>query len=98
YDAKLFDEDYIQCLAEQFQTLLSSILDDPETVIDKIGILSDVEREKILVNFNDTSYDYPKDKCIHQLFEEQVEKTPEAVAVVFENQHLTYYQLNQRAN
>jgi len=98
YDAKLFDQDYIQCLAEQFQTLLSSILDNPETVIDKIGILSDVEREKILVNFNDTSYDYPKDKCIHQLFEEQVEKTPEAVAVVFENQQLSYYQLNQRAN
>ncbi|MEH1901876.1 MAG: amino acid adenylation domain-containing protein [Nostoc sp.] len=98
YNAKLFDEDYIQCLVEQFQTLLSSILDSPETVIDKIEILSDVERKKILVNFNDTSYDYPKDKCIHQLFEEQVEKTPEAVAVVFENQQLTYYQLNQKAN
>ncbi|ARV58849.1 hypothetical protein BZZ01_09565 [Nostocales cyanobacterium HT-58-2] len=98
YDANLFDEDYIQCLAEQFQTLVSSILDCPETVIDKIGILSNVEREKILLLFNDTSYDYPKDKCIHQLFEEQVEKTPDAVAVVFEKQQLTYQQLNQRAN
>jgi amino acid adenylation domain-containing protein len=98
YDAKLFDEDYIQCLAEQFQTLLSSILDYPETVIDKIGILSDVEREKILLQFNDTSYNYPKDKCIHELFEEQVEKTPDAVAVVFEKQQLTYLQLNQKAN
>ncbi len=98
YDAKLFNEDYIQCLVEQFQTLLSSILDCPETVIDKIGILSDVEREKILLQFNDTSYDYPKDKCIYHLFQEQVEKTPDAVAVVFEEQQLTYKQLNQRAN
>ncbi|MBW4507954.1 MAG: amino acid adenylation domain-containing protein [Scytonematopsis contorta HA4267-MV1] len=98
YDTNLFDEDYIQCLVEQFQTLLSGILNDPETVIDKIPILSDIEREKILVNFNDTSYDYPKDKCIHHLFEEQVRKTPKAVAVVFENQQLSYYQLNQRAN
>ncbi|WP_193200785.1 non-ribosomal peptide synthetase [Nostoc sp. MG11] len=98
YDARLFEEDYIQCLAEQFQMLLSSILDCPETAIDKIEILSDVEREKILHQFNDTSCDYPKDKCIHQLFEEQVEKTPDAIALVFEEQQLTYKQLNQRAN
>ncbi|OYE04336.1 non-ribosomal peptide synthetase [Nostoc sp. 'Peltigera membranacea cyanobiont' 232] len=98
YDSKLFDEDYIQCLAGQFETLLSSILNCPDTVIEKIGILSDVEREEILLQFNATSCDYPKDKCIHQLFEEQVEKTPDTIAVVFENQQLTYHQLNQRAN
>ncbi|MBO3458676.1 non-ribosomal peptide synthetase [Aetokthonos hydrillicola Thurmond2011] len=98
YDANLFHEDSIQCIAEQFQTLLSSILDNPEKSIEKLGIISNSHREKILVNFNDTSYDYPKDKSIHQLFEEQVEKTPEAVAVVFQNQQLSYYQLNQRAN
>ena len=98
YDAKSFGRNYIQCLAEQFQTLLSSVLDSPETVIDKIEILSEVEREKILHQFNDTNHDYPAYKCIHQLFEEQVEKTPLSVAVVFADQQLTYQQLNQRAN
>ena len=50
------------------------------------------------MNGTDTQADYPLDKCIHQLFEEQVERTPDAVAVVFENQQLTYQQLNSRAN
>ncbi|NEO74268.1 AMP-binding protein [Moorena sp. SIO3H5] len=50
------------------------------------------------VGWNDTKTDYPTDKCIHQLFEEQVEKTPDAVAVVFEQQKLTYSQLNSKAN
>ncbi len=70
----------------------------PETVIGKITILSNVEREKILVKFNDTNCDYPKNKSLHQLFEEQVKKTPNAIAVVFEEEQLTYLQLNQRAN
>ncbi|NEO74192.1 non-ribosomal peptide synthetase, partial [Moorena sp. SIO3H5] len=52
----------------------------------------------ILVEWNDTASDYPTDKCIHQLFEEQVDKTPDAIAVVFDQQQLTYHQLNQRAN
>ena len=98
YDAKLFNKDYIRCLGEQFQTLLSSILNKPKIIINKIGIVSVVEEEKILVDFNNTSCSYPKDNCIHQLFEQQVEIVPDAIAVVFENQQLTYYELNQRAN
>jgi len=60
--------------------------------------LSAAERHKILVEWNNTQTDYPKDKCIHQLFEEQVERTPNAIAVVFEEQQLTYHELNCRAN
>jgi len=60
--------------------------------------LSATERHKILVEWNNTQTDYPKDKCIHQLFEEQVERTPNAIAVVFEDQQLTYHELNCRAN
>jgi amino acid adenylation domain-containing protein len=60
--------------------------------------LSAAERHKILVEWNNTQTDYPKDKCIHQLFEEQVERTPNAIAVVFEDQQLTYHELNCRAN
>jgi non-ribosomal peptide synthetase component F len=56
--------------------------------------LSAAERHKILVEWNNTQTDYPKDKCIHQLFEEQVERTPNAIAVVFEDQQLTYDELS----
>ncbi|NEP43558.1 MAG: AMP-binding protein, partial [Okeania sp. SIO2H7] len=56
------------------------------------------ESDRLLVEWNDTGADYPQNKCIHQLFEEQVEKTPDAVAAVFEDQQLTYDELNQRAN
>lgn len=60
--------------------------------------MSAAERHKILVEWNNTQADYPFDKCIHQLFEEQVERTPNAIAVVFENEQLTYEELNYRAN
>ncbi len=60
--------------------------------------LSAAERHKILVEWNNTQTDYPKDKCIHQLFEAQVQRTPNAIAVVFEDQQLTYHELNRRAN
>ncbi|PFJ12093.1 AMP-binding protein, partial [Bacillus cereus] len=52
----------------------------------------------LLYEFNDTKVDYPKEKTIHQLFQEQVERTPENIAVVFENQQLTYWELNEKSN
>ncbi len=61
-------------------------------------MLPAAERQQLLVDWNNTAADYPRDKCIHQLFEEQVERTPDAVAVEFEGQSLTYRELNRRAN
>ena len=61
-------------------------------------ILSAAERQRLLVEFNDTSRDYPRGACVHELFEQQVERTPEAVALVFEDQQLTYRELNERSN
>ena len=61
-------------------------------------MLSDQERHQLLVEFNDTSVDYPQDKCIHELFEAQVEANPDAIALVFEDQTLSYQQLNSKAN
>nr|WP_255527398.1 amino acid adenylation domain-containing protein [Microcystis sp. LEGE 00066] len=61
-------------------------------------MLSDAERNQLLSSWNETHTDYPSDKCIHQLFEEQVERTPDAVAVVYSEQQLTYNELNNRAN
>ena len=60
--------------------------------------MSETDRHRILVEWNQTQRDYPKDKCVHQLFEEQVVRSPDAVAVVFEETSLTYRELNARAN
>jgi amino acid adenylation domain-containing protein len=98
YDANLFRGEDIRRLAGQWQTLLESVVRDPEAAICELEIVSAAERRQLLVEFNDTKSDFPKDKCIQQLFEQQVERTPDNVAVVFEDRQLTYDQLNARAN
>ncbi|MBW4575235.1 MAG: amino acid adenylation domain-containing protein [Aphanothece sp. CMT-3BRIN-NPC111] len=98
YDSNLFKAEDIQRLAEQFEKLLESVVKNPQAAISKLEILSDRERHQLLVEFNNTQADYPQDKCFHQLFEEQVARTPDNIAVAFENQQLTYTQLNERAN
>ena len=60
-------------------------------------VLSDEERHQLLVAWNDTAAEYPQNQCINELFEAQAEKKPEAVALVFADQHLTYRDLNRRA-
>ncbi|MBG1265874.1 non-ribosomal peptide synthase/polyketide synthase, partial [Nostoc sp. WHI] len=98
YNTDLFDERTIAQMAGHFVTLLEAIVANPQQRIDQLPLLSKVEQHQLLVEWNDTLLDYPQDKCIHQLFEEQVGRTPDAVAVVFENQQLTYGELNDRAN
>ena len=78
-------------MIEHFQMLLSGILTTPDQNIWQLPLIAEQERHQLLVEWNQTQTDYPQDKCIHQLFEEQVEKTPNAVAVVFENEQLTYF-------
>ncbi|MBR8837984.1 MAG: amino acid adenylation domain-containing protein [Stigonema ocellatum SAG 48.90 = DSM 106950] len=98
YNTDLFDSSTIERMAGHFVTLLEAIVANPEDRISQLPMLTDLEQRQLLVEWNDTQADYPQEKCIHQLFEEQVERTPNAVAVVFENQQLTYSQLNCRAN
>ncbi|NEQ64891.1 MAG: amino acid adenylation domain-containing protein [Symploca sp. SIO2D2] len=98
YNTDLFDGSTIERMAGHFQNLLSTIVENPQVSVAELPLLSEAERHQLLVEWNDTESEYPSDKCIHQLFEEQVERTPDAVAVVFENQRLTYQQLNQRTN
>ncbi|MDB9510444.1 amino acid adenylation domain-containing protein [Kamptonema animale CS-326] len=98
YDSTWIGEQAIQCLAEQFYTLVKSAANNPTTAIGELQILSDRTCQEILVEFNSTKADYPQNKCIHQLFEEQAELVPEQIAIVFENQQLTYRQLNLLAN
>jgi amino acid adenylation domain-containing protein len=98
FNADLFDPATIARMAGHFHVLLESIIHDPATAIGDLDILTAAERQQLVVEFNDTRTDYPKDKCLHQLFEEQVQRTPDNVAIVFEEEQLTYAQLNARAN
>ncbi|BAY25368.1 non-ribosomal peptide synthase [Calothrix sp. NIES-2100] len=98
YNTDLFDERTIERMARHFVTLLEGIVANPQQQISHLPLLTEVEQKQLLFEWNNTQADYPADKCIHQLFEEQVQRTPDAVAVVFEDQQLTYQQLNTRAN
>ncbi len=98
YNTDLFDGDTIARMVGHFQTLLEAIAANPQQRVSELPLLTAAERHQLLVEWNDTQAEYPKDVCIHQLFEAQVEQTPEAVAVVFEDQQLTYRELNTRAN
>jgi amino acid adenylation domain-containing protein len=98
YNTDLFDDATIARMADHFQVLLEAIAANPIQPISELPLLTEVERHQLLVEWNNTTIDYPQDKCIHQLFEEQVERAPDAVAVVFEGEQLTYRELNARAN
>ncbi|MEH2000618.1 MAG: amino acid adenylation domain-containing protein [Nostoc sp.] len=98
YDINYFSADTIERIAGEFQTLLTSVTANPEEKISQLEILSPSDRQQLLVEFNQTHINVLQDKCIHQLFEAQVQKTPNKIAVVFEDQQLTYAQLNSKAN
>ena len=98
YNTDLFNSGTITRMTGHFQTLLAGIVANPSQSIAQLPLLTEAELHQLLVEWNNTKTDYPQDKCIHQLFEEQVARTPDAVAVVFENQSLTYRELNNSAN
>ena len=98
YNTDLFDETTIARMADHFGSLLSGIVANPEQPISQLSLLTPAEREQILFEWNDTQTEYPQNLCFHQLFEEQVKETPDNVAVVFQEQKLTYEELNRQAN
>ncbi|MBG1243496.1 non-ribosomal peptide synthetase [Nostoc sp. NZL] len=98
YDCQRFDADTITRMLGHFGTLLEEMVANPEKRLKDLQLLTQGERHQLLIEWNDTQVNYPQDKCIHQLFEEQVERSPDAIAVVFEDQQLSYRELNQRAN
>ncbi|MDP8934959.1 MAG: amino acid adenylation domain-containing protein, partial [Cyanobacteriota bacterium] len=98
YDPIFLADNSIRCLAEQFYALVQSVASNPQTAIGKLEMLSDRARNQLLVEFNSTKADYQLDKCVHQLFEEQAERSPNRIAAVCENQQITYSELNARAN
>ncbi|WP_223270155.1 non-ribosomal peptide synthetase [Nostoc sp. 'Peltigera membranacea cyanobiont' 213] len=93
-----FHADFVQRMLGHFRQILGTVTANPDCKLSEIDILTPEERYQLLPKCNNSEIQYPKDKCIQQLFEEQVKRSPDAVAVVFENQQLTYKQLNERAN
>ena len=99
YNTALFAPDTIKRMAGHYQTLLSSAIADPDQRVSELSLLSASERKQLLIEWNDTAASYPRrDQCIHHLIEEQVKRTPEASAAVFEDQRLTYRELNAWSN
>ncbi|NOQ28198.1 MAG: AMP-binding protein, partial [Bacteroidales bacterium] len=87
-------EKYIKC----FKSIVSSIIKNPKVKLKEIELLSQEEKQQLLYEFNDTQSDYPKDKTIHELFEEQVDKAPDNIALVFDQEQITYRELDKRSN
>ena len=98
YSTDLFDVQTIRRMSGHFQTALDGILAAPGRRVSELPLLSQGERRQILVEWNDTNAPFDEALCLHQCIEAQVERTPGSVAVVFENQPLTYRELNSRAN
>lgn len=98
YSSKLFNKDFIKSFASHYLNILNTILDNVDIQISNISILSEDEQSTLLDELNDTSLDYPKEKCIIDLFEEQAKKTPNNVALVFGNETYTYKELEEKIN
>jgi len=98
YNSTLFDLETIARWLSHFETLLKGLAGDAHQEIDRLPILSDSELRHILQDWNSTQRDYPSNKCVHEIFEEQAARTPNALAVSSEGRSLTYAQLDKRAN
>ncbi|MHC8319523.1 non-ribosomal peptide synthase/polyketide synthase [Pseudomonas sp. GB2N2] len=98
YATDLFDHTTIERLARHWQTLLGSIVADPQQRVGELALLDANEQQQVLVDWNHSAADYPTDRCIHQLIEAQALRTPQATALVFDGQSLDYAQLNRQAN
>ena len=98
YNSGLFKAATIERMLDHLNVLLHAVVDAPERPISALPLLSAGERERLLVDWNRTDTSYPQDKCLHQLVEEQVARTPERVAAEAGGRQLTYAQLNERAN
>ncbi len=98
YSTELFERATIQRMLTHFTNLLESIVANPQQRVRELPLLTASERQQILFNWNDTSSSHDRERCIHQLFEEQAERTPGAPALVCGEDCVTYAELNQRAN
>ena len=98
YNTDLFAGDTIRRMVGHFQTLLEGIVTDPDRRLSTLPLLTSAEEHQLLVAWNDTSLNYERQKCVHELFEEQVQQRPDAIAVSHDGREMIYGELNARAN
>src|SRR5206468_4255178 len=98
YNAELFDPDTIARLVGHLGMLLRGAASNADERVSQLPMITDAERRHLVVEWNDTHREHAMDRCFHELFEEQVKRTPDATAVVFEDMRLTYAELNRRTN
>ncbi|NJM72607.1 MAG: amino acid adenylation domain-containing protein [Scytonema sp. RU_4_4] len=98
YNTDIFDSATINQFINNFQSLLENIISNPDQRICELSLLTASEQEQLLFKFNQTRTNYPQDASLHQLFEQQVELTPDSLALISKSEELTYRQLNYRVN
>src|SRR6185503_18598942 len=98
YNTHLFNRDRIERMAGHLRSLLAAVVENADLRLSELPLLAETERQQLLSEWNHTTQTDSRDKCIHQLFEQQVETTPDAVAVIFGNESMSYRDLNVRAN
>ncbi|WP_460288463.1 non-ribosomal peptide synthetase, partial [Clostridium faecium] len=98
YCTKLFKRETIERLSKHYINILKEVTNNVEIKLSEIEILSQEEKKQLIYSFNNTKTKYPKDKTIHELFEEQVKNAPNNIAIVYEDKQLTYSELNKKSN
>jgi len=98
YSQDLFEPETIERLAQCYRLVLTQIVTQPEREITRISLLTETERRLVLEQWNATSKDYAQKLCVHEMIEQQAQRTPDAIALVYQEHHLTYQALNARAN
>jgi len=98
YNTGLFDETTIARWLSHYETLLLGMVENADQSVSRLPLLNEAGRRQLAVDWNQTAADYPRNLCVHQLFEAQAAKTPDAIAAAFESAQLTYHDLNRRAN
>ncbi len=98
YNTEVLPVEIIEKMQHELITFIQGSIADSHALISNLPLVTEKERHQLLEEWNATQADYPRDQCVHELFEEQVQRTPEAIAVVLEGVQLTYQELNQRAN
>jgi amino acid adenylation domain-containing protein len=98
YNTDLFEAETAKRMAEHFRVLLEDAAADPSRRLSRLTLLTEEERRRTLVEWNDTSVEYPRDVCVHELFAAQAARTPEAIAITQGGERMTYSELNRRAD
>ncbi|WP_312654284.1 non-ribosomal peptide synthetase [Aminipila sp.] len=98
YCSNILDRDTVETMGQHYMTILEEILNNPEIKLSEISMMSEEQKKELIYDCNETQTEYPKDKTLQKLLEEQAERTPDNIALIYNDVKITYRQLNQRSN